>query len=438
MLRTIVPALVTVLTIGGQGLMADESKDAFGRTQHPDAQWFGNAGLGLFVHWGLASVHGHAELSWAMMANVPWGQKPENLVTPEDYFKLAERFNPDKYDPDKWLKAARSMGYKYAVLTTKHHEGYALWPSSYGDFGTRTHMRGRDLVKPFVEACRRNGLKVGFYYSPPDWYFNRNYMSFNHNREPNAPYLGLRHEVIQPPTKPAGWNARYKAYIRGQVEELLTRYGKIDLLWFDGGPDAISIDRIRQLQPGIVINNRMHGHGDFATPEYDFPKEKPTAEWWENCASWKGGWGYTEPVRYQSAAWMLSRLARVRSWGGNLLINVGPQPNGELPKVAYDRMKEVAAWMKHSGASVFGTSAGPWPERCNVPVTIKGDRMYLHALPEFKETIKLTGVERPQSVKLLRTGEALQYTFKDGCLQIDIPARMRTELVDVVEVTGVH
>lgn len=412
--------------------------DDFKRTQHPDAQWFGSSGLGLFLHWGISSVHGKLELSWAMMASVPWGQKPQNTVTPEQYFKLAERFKPDKYDPDKWLRAAKAMGCAYAVLTTRHHDGFALWPSSYGDFSTRNYLDGRDLVKPFVEACRKNGLRVGFYYSPPDWHYNRDYMSFNYpshsGKDPNAPWLNVRYEAVERPSKPATWDARYKAYIKGQVEELLTRYGKIDLLWFDGGPNAISIERIRELQPGIVVNNRMHGHGDFITPEWNMPTERPTGDWWENCASWFGGWGYRARAPYQTAAWMLTRLIQVRAWGGNLLINVGPQPNGELPAAAYERMKEVAGWMKSNRESVFGTSAGPWPERCNVPVTTKGDTWYLHALPDFKDAIVATGVEKPARVTLLRTGQALDYTYADGRLEVRIPESVRTSLPDVVKV----
>jgi alpha-L-fucosidase len=412
--------------------MADEFK----RTQHPDAQWFGNAGLGLFLHWGIASVHGNLELSWAMMANVPWQKDPKTMLTPEEYFKLAERFQPDKYDPDRWLRAAKAMGCAYAVLTTRHHDGFALWPSSYGDFSTLNYLQGRDLVKPFVEACRKNGLKVGLYYSPPDWHYNRDYMSFNYagGKDPSAPWFDVRHEAVEPPKKPAGWDARYKAYIKGQVEELLTKYGKIDVLWFDGGSNAISIDRIRELQPGIVINNRMHGYGDFVTPEWNLPEQPPAAGWWENCASWIGGWGYKANEWHQSAAWMLTRLIQVRAWGGNLLINVGPRPNGELPDVTYARMKEVAGWMRHSRESVFGTSAGPWPSPCNVPVTVNGNVWYLHALPEFKDAIVVTGVEKPARVALLRTGRDLDYTLADGRLEVRIPDSLRTSLPDVVRV----
>lgn len=425
------PTAVFAALLLATGTPTADQPQGFQRTQHPEAQWFPTAGLGLFVHWGISSVAGTGELSWSMLVDVPW-QRPEQVMTPNQYFALAKRFKPSDYDPDKWLRAARDMGCTYAVLTTRHHDGYALWPSKYGDFSTRNYLGGRDLVAPFVQACRRNGMKVGLYYSPPDWHYNRNYMSFRYGNKPGGP-LGLDHEPVTLPSKPEGWDEKYRAYIKGQVEELLTRYGKIDLIWFDGGPDAISIERIRELQPGIVINPRMHGHGDFLTPEWDFPKERPQG-WWENCASWLGGWGYRKAVHYQSAGWMLERLTKVRSWGGNLLINVAPGPDGTLPDEAYQRMEEVRRWMEHSRGSIVGALPGPWPERCNAPVTTKPDAFYLHVPPGFKDAVMLAGVEAPTNVKLLRTGDDLPYKFEDGRLEVTIPAAKRTSLVDVIEV----
>ncbi len=165
----------------------DNESAGFQRTTHPDAQWFENAGLGLFIHWGISSnsPKGNSEISWAMIRNLPWDPKNTGTLTPTEYFKLAEQFDPQNYDPDKWLAAAAKAGFRYAVMTTKHHDGYALWPSEYGEYSTRQYLDGRDLVRPYVEACRKNGLKVGLYYSPPDWYFRRHYMSFNYNSDGN-------------------------------------------------------------------------------------------------------------------------------------------------------------------------------------------------------------------------------------------------------------
>jgi alpha-L-fucosidase len=416
-------------------------KATFQRTTHPEAQWFANAGLGLFIHFGLSSVDGRVDLSWGMMADTPW-DKGAFKLTPEAYFALAERFSPDKYDPDHWLRAARQAGFRYAVMTTKHHEGFALWPSAYGDFSTKNFLGGRDLVKPYVEACRANGLKVGLYYSPPDWHYNRHRMSFRYHQQGATNYVpyGLKHEPINlaPRTgeEERRWDEEYRAYLRGQIEELLTRYGPIDLLWFDGGPETISIERIRELQPGIVINPRMHGKADFSTAEVEFPGKRPMG-WWEMCAIWNsGGWGYTSGERYRSTGSVLEEFSRVRAWGGNYLINVGPRPNGELPEVAYERLSELGAWMQHSGAALMDTSPGSWPDDCNVPFTVAENRRFLLVPPGFKGKVVLKRTAKPTEARLMRTGEPITFRYEGdemkGVVTLELPSGSRSGLVDAV------
>jgi len=425
------------------GVSPGGSEKPFERTTHPDAQWFGNAGLGLFIHWGIASVHGMIDLSWGMMAGMP--RFPEELErvkpTPEEYFKLAERFEPDEYDPDKWLGAARDAGFRYAVLTAKHHDGFTMWPSKHGDFGVQTSLPGVDLVGQYVEACRRNRLKAGLYYSPPDWHYNRHYMSFNYgsgNEEhfPGRPHYGLRRETLDKiPEPPDGFEEEYRAYVRGHVHELLTDYGRIDVLFFDGGPAVISFDEIRELQPGIVVNPRMHGYGDYQTPEGCMPHEQPDG-WWELCECWPdAGWGYdARHEDYRPTGWMLSRLAQIRGWGGNYLINVGPRATGEMPDAYYERMAELAEWMRHSAESIFDTQPGPFPGQVNVPATIKDGIWYLHVLPDFTGTVEARGAGKPRAVALLRSGEPIEHSFGDGTLKIDLPPAARTGLDDVVVV----
>jgi alpha-L-fucosidase len=428
----------------------------FAKTTHPEAQWFADAGLGLFVHWGIASVDGSKDLSWSMVADTPWHNGSAKL-TPEKYLQLAERFNPSKYDPDQWTRAARAAGFRYVVLTSRHHDGFALWPSAYGDFNTKNYLGGRDLLKPYVEACHKHGLRVGFYYSGPDWHFNREHFSFRfrNKREPaSLPDLDWRHQPVSLP-EPSDFERkfffdetfsmtqgaseehlrRYEAYIAEQVEELLTRYGKIDLLWFDGGPPALPLERIRQLQPAIVINDRFYyGAGDFHTPEVQAPQQRPEG-WWEQCAQWNRAWGYTADEQYRPLGAVLAEFVKTRAWGGNYLINVGPRPSGELPELACQRFRELAAWMKHSGESVFGTQPGDWPAKCNVPSTRKAGLLYLHALPEFQEEIVVQEVSRPKQVRLLRTGAKLSYTFENGTLRVQVPTPLRTDAVDTVAVT---
>jgi alpha-L-fucosidase len=421
-------------------------------TTHPGAQWFPLAGLGLFIHWGIASVHGDLDLSWSMIANTTYdaAAKGRNKVTPEEYWPLADRFRPDRYDPDKWLAAAAAAGIQYAVLTTMHHDGYTLWPSRHGEFGVQSHLNGLDLVGPFIEACRKHGLRIGLYYSPPDWHFDRAYKSFNYRSEgPQAerPAYNTRHEITSLPSKPPGHDARGRELFHQRVEELLTRYGHIDLLWFDGGAHDNAIrDRIRELQPHIVINSRSCD-GDFDCTECSLPTERFTG-WFETPHCWQHSdlqaptgsnidfWGYLKEEQYKSTAWMLESLVRLRTWGGNFLVNVGPRPNGELPEIVYDRLAETAQWMAHSKQSVIGTLPGPYPEKCNVPVTRDpgGKTWYLHALPESSGEIELHLKGEYPSVKLLRTGEPLTSTYDNGILRIKIPSFLRTALVDVVAV----
>ncbi len=413
----------------------------FKRTTHPDAQWFPEAGLGLFIHWGISSVGGVGDLSWYMIAgNIGGGS--DKKITPEQYWKYAEKFNPEKYDPDKWFQAAHAAGFRYVVLTSRHHDGFALWPSSSGDFSTKNYMGGRDLLKPYVEAARKNGLKVGFYYSPPDWHFNRDYTNFyqwwSEGGDPDplpGKELDYRHHNINLVKPSDEFRKSYITHLSTQIEELLTSYGKIDLIWFDGGPVAISLDRIRELQPGIVINPRMHSKGDFITREdYGVMPDKRPQGWWEQCNAWNTGWGYTSDENYKPLATVLSEFVKTRTWGGNYLINVGPRPNGELPEMAYTRFHELEVWLKHSSESVFGTMPGEWPEKCNVPETSRPGKRYFHLLPGSPDTIIVKNAARPKQVRLLRTGSELKYSSEKGTLRITVPASQRTDLVDVVVV----
>lgn len=221
-------------------------KSGYKRTTHPEAQWYAQAGFGLFFHWGLSSVEGKGDPSWAMMereSGFPQRQARDHGIyavqtkmTPNSYWEQAERFLCENYDPDKWLAAAKEAGVQYVVLTTKHHDGFCLWPSEFGEMNTKKYLGGRDLVGEFVAACRKNELKIGFYYSPPDWYYHRNNMSFRYGHE--KPSLDRNHEPFELPVLTAQeqeqFAAGYRELVNGHVTELLSRYGKIDLLWYDG------------------------------------------------------------------------------------------------------------------------------------------------------------------------------------------------------------
>ena len=458
---------------------ATEEKTAT-HTLHPDAQWYPEAGLGLFIHWGLSSVK-NLDASWPMipgralvgkkldsaeLARVV-REKDYNLngkppaITPNEYWDMAKTFNPGEYDPDKWIKAAKEAGFKYAVLTTRHHEGFAMWPSDYGSFSTKIFMGGRDLVKHFIEACRKYGLKVGLYYSPPDWYFDREYMTFLYyrvyNTNPGLPKVDadLNPRVINKSEEETKQHqAAFAAMVKGQVTELLTRYGKIDLLWFDGKPpipngsSAITAEEIHKLQPGIVINPRLHGKGDYITFERNPPAQDPGDTWAEFCNTWTSSWANSNTRPFRDNGFVLGQLVACRAWGVNYLLGVGPTSAGIFPDAVYTNMKVVQDWMKANGRSITNIRQLPAGESASVPATAGGNTRYLFAIPSFKPngsypedrlpskdiTLTLKTTHKPKTVRLLASQQPLVFRYAADELSVDLPAVLQTNLVDVVQV----
>jgi alpha-L-fucosidase len=432
--------------------------EEFERNSHPDAQWFPGSGLGLFIHWGLSSVSGEYDLSWGMIKRPPkYGETKKKYcglpavtrhVPPAVYWQNAEKFDAANFDPDKWLSAAAKASFKYAILTTKHHDGFALWPSKHGDFNTKKHLGGRDLVKEYVEACRRHNLKVGLYFSPPDWYQSRDYM--NYSCDPDHPCLDVNWEPITdhdytPPEQgnpihsrfgPPEFRKQIREYNRLLLEELLTNYGRIDLLWFDGpGGDCITVERMRELQPQILINHRGRRYGDFnSSAENAFPDSQYQGGWWDYCNELSdGGWGYMNHEIYKPTAWFLAELGKTRSWGGNFVVNVGPDCHGELPEPYYKRMAEIAAWMTVNSEAVFEVeSAALWPDKSNVPVTRRSNCLYLHIHWLVGTPAELTDLDEPKSVRL--EGVPIPYQYQNRTLTVAIPHERSSTLSKIVKV----
>lgn len=459
-----------------------ESTQTSNHTLHPDAQWFPDAGFGLFLHQGLSTVKPLRDVSWPMIPGRilskkriedpverdriiregDWNLDGKTNITPNEYWAMAKDFHPQKYDPDKWLVAAKAAGFTYAVLITRHHEGFSFWPSDADDFNTKTFMNGQDLVRPFVEACRKHGLKVGLYYSPPNWHFNRDYENFLYNgtsgKNPEFPALDadLKPRTGKPdPAVLATQRKAYAQHIRDQVEELLTRYGTIDLLWFDGrGPEvdgkpAISMERIRALQPGIVVNPRLHGTGDFVTFENVLGNSKPITGWGEFCHTWAPSWTYYDKP-YRSNAFILGELVRSRSLGVNYLLGTGPDRNGELHPAAYDNMAIVATWMPRHGEAIYHVRPLPIGETSSVPATANGSTRYLYRIGEFNPKAHwfgpydsdllpakdLTFTYQGKAVMratLLGDGKDLEVTRSGNVTSISLPTNRQNALVDVVK-----
>lgn len=460
---------------------------SYKRTTHPDAQWYPQAGLGMFIHWGIASVK-ELELSWPMMAGTQIGWRSANnrlstdsvrrimdagdyfaghacktdnsCITPNKYWAMAAGFRPEHCDPEQWVKAAKDAGMTYAVFTAKHHDGFALWPSAYGNFNTKNYLGGRDFVKEFVTACRKYGLKAGLYFSPPDWYFDgdyRNFMYYGVGRDyPDIPVLDRDLRPRTTTKTAAEWQAHYRqvaAFVKGQVEELLTNYGKIDMIWFDkdGVPiipagnaawdGCITMEQVRKLQPGIIVSPRLFGYGDYNSFESDknFPTVKQDG-WAEFCTTAAtSGWGYTR-APMKSTAHILNYLVRARAYNTNMLLNYGPTKDGVFTADMYKSLKEIAGWMKVNGVAVKGTQALDAAESASVPATAGGKHRFLFLLApangantaEQKVTLCIHAAVK--KVSILGRNEKPVYKMDAGKLTVEVPAGMHSSLPFVIDV----
>jgi alpha-L-fucosidase len=325
----------------------------------PDAkakrmEWWTNDRFGMFIHWGL----------YALPARHEWIQLYEK-ITPENYKKYFNNFNPDLYDPVQWAKEAKAAGMKYVVLTTKHHEGFCLWDSKYTDYKVTNTPYGKDLLKDFVDAFRAEGLKIGFYYSLIDWHHPGFVYDGSH---PPTPTAKEEREKANAGRK----MERYQQYMKDQVTELLTRYGKIDQLFFDFSYpgkgykewDAENLlNLVRKLQPGIIVNDRLGLNETSWGWDYKTPEQFMPAEWvkvngvkvpWETCQTFSGSWGYyRDEYSWKSPEQLVVMLVETVSKGGNLLLNVGPTARGNFDDRASDRLAVMGKWMKYNSRSVY-------------------------------------------------------------------------------------
>lgn len=380
------------------------------------ANWFDTARFGMFIHWGISSVGGW-ELSWPLAGGVAVLPHSDN-VSIDDYYACAAKFRPSRFDPRAWARLARRAGMQYGVLTAKHHDGFAMFDTKLSDFSA-ARLAGIDLVREYAEAFRSEGLRVGLYYSLSDWH-HADYPAF---READKPYNFF---ALPQPT-PEQWS-RYLEFLFGQVRELLSGYGRIDVIWFDGQwerqpPDLwkpVELrDMIKKLQPEILINDRLPGCGDFDTPEQFVPALPPERAW-EVCLTMNETWGYNpRDTAYKSARELVHTLCEVAGRGGNLLLNVSPTADGQLPPEQVDRLEAIAGWMEANGESILGTTPGLEPWQFYGPSTRRGDTFYLHLLMRPYETVSVRGVPiaRVRSVRAVASGKALRYRTR--CAVID-------------------
>ncbi|HEY9077227.1 MAG TPA: alpha-L-fucosidase [Anaerolineaceae bacterium] len=377
-------------------------------------KWFTNARFGMFIHWGIYAIPARGE--WV---------KQQESIPEEDYQPFFDTFNPEQYNPRLWASSARRAGMKYAVMTSKHHDGFCLFDSKYTDYKATNTPAGRDLIREYVEAFRAEGLKVGFYYSLLDWH------------HPDYPIAGDRIHPFRNMTAykdHIGNLPRYADYIHNQVEELLTNYGKIDIIWFDFSYDQMSgeawkatelVKMVRSLQPGIIIDNRLGGNikaiepeiyaGDFASPEQIIPPEGVTNELgepipWEACITLNDHWGYAaQDKNWKSAQTVIRTLVECVSKGGNLLLNIGPTAKGEFPPECIKILEEIGAWMDQNGESVYGCGKSNFSKPEWGRWTQNGKNLYAHILDRGIGPINLRNMaEQIAYARLLADGSEIQ------------------------------
>jgi alpha-L-fucosidase len=409
----------------GLGFNSDDDRTA----------WYRNAKFGMFIHWGpysLASV----EASWPIMRPAPGG------ISEAEYRELPKRFNPAKFDPQAFVDLARTAGQQYMVFTTKHHDGFCMFDSSYTDYKITNTPYGKDIVAQMAAAAQHADMPLGFYYSPPDMHHpgfrdTTKLSKENWNGEPTRPEWPL-----------------YLEYMQSQLTELLTRYGPAALIWFDGLNHQEKyggvrfLELIRKLQPATLVNDRIGVPGDYQTPEQFIPnaiptknvnitgvdpsvqdKLKPTIprpedfQLWETCMTINNTWAYNmHDHEYKSAQFLIRALVEVTSRGGNFLLNVGPQPDGVIQPEFQERLRAIGDWLTINGDSIYGTSYGPVQRMGSARTTSKGKKVFVHVFDWPSSVLELNGIEaKVIAAHLLANGQLLKFRQTEGKLQIDLP-----------------
>ena len=373
-------------------------------------EWWREARFGMFIHWGPVSIKG-TEIGWSRGGEIPI----------EEYDNLYKQFNPTKFNADEWVAIAKAAGMKYIVLTTKHHDGFCLWNTKQTDYNVMGSPFGRDVVRELSDACKRQGIRFGTYYSVCDWH---------HPAFPFGSPGGTTN-------KPNPDLEAYTQYLTNEVTELIKNYGPLNTLWFDvsQGFDAERgkkvVDYVRSLQPDILVNNRCSNPGDYDTPEQTvgaFHLDRP----WETCMTICQQWAWKPNDTMKSLQECLQTLIRCAGGDGNLLFNVGPMPTGEIEGRQVDRLKEMGAWLNQYGASVYGTRGGPYKPSKALASTRAGNSIYLHILKWEGDTLSLPPLPRKVVGSALLTGGTAEVTQTDQAITVRVPAGNQQEIDTLV------
>lgn len=396
--------------------------------------WWRDARFGMFIHWGVYAVPAGTYDGKQIPGIGEWIMNRGKIPVAR-YKEYAKQFNPVKYDPDAWVRLAKEAGMKYIVITSKHHDGFALFDSKVTDWDVvDATPYGKDLLKPLAEACRKYGIKLGFYYSQAqDW---------NH---PGGAAAGGHWD----PAQDGSMDEYIKTIAAPQVKEILTHYGDIAVVWWDTPVDmtrarADMIQPLLKLQPGIITNNRLGGGypGDTETPEQHIPAMGYKDRDWETCMTMNDTWGYKSyDHNWKSTETLLRNLVDIASKGGNYLLNVGPTAEGEFPEASIERLKQIGQWMKVNGESIYGTTATPFTKltwgRCTKKIDKKGATLYLHVFdwPTDGKLLVPGLKNKAKKAYLLAKGKSLKTASGEDGLTIMLPEKPLDPIDTVVVVT---
>jgi len=402
--------VVCSLTAFSTEQVSRESAD-FLKADEGDIQQWREMKFGLFIHWGPVSLKG-TEIGWSR-GGERRGRKDKSTgsIPVEIYDNLYKQFNPVKFNADEWIQTAKDAGMKYLVFTSKHHDGFSMFDSKLTDYKITNSPFKRDVVKELADACHKAELKLGYYYSPPDWY-HPDYRTENH--------------------------PRYIKFLHGQLREICTNYGRIDIIWFDGlGGKAEDWDSenlfrmIRRLQPHVIINNRAGLPADHDTPEQKigrFQNDRP----WETCMTICRQWAWKPNDQMKSLKQCVDTLVRVVGGDGNLLFNVGPMPDGLIEPRQVTRLKEMGNWLDENGRSIYATRGGPFKPGDWGASTYKGNTIYIHVLNWDEDTLTLPPIPKKIITSSVMTGGAATVRQTALAIEISVPEAYRKELDTII------
>jgi alpha-L-fucosidase len=422
----IIYAIILLLAFSISGFAQTEEETM---SKDERMQWFKDAKLGIFIHWGIYSVNGIDE-SWSFF---------NGYITYDDYMKQLSGFTASKCNPKDWVNLIKNSGAQYAVLTSKHHDGVALWDTKYSDLNVvKKTPAGRDLIKLFVDELRNQGLKVGLYYSLLDW---------SHPDYPNHLRDVKRYENDE---------IRWQNFVRfnfGQIEEISKKYNP-DLVWFDGdweqSAERWKAKEIRELllnnNPNVIINSRLQGYGDYDTPEQGVPVTPPDSKWWELCMTMNDSWGFQHnDHNYKTPGQVIQIFVDCISMGGNLLLDIGPKPDGTIPDEQVNILKELGRWTQKHKEAIYGTRAGIPKDHFYGATALSENREILYLFVPFKPIgpIVLKGIKNPiNRIWVVGNGTKLSYDIKmkqywsavPGLVYIDVPEKVLDEQMTVIAV----